>query len=60
MGGKRMTVGEVIALLAKYTSEEFNLMMSTTIRQIIVEDNFIIVEPVGENDITIFKADYQS
>ena len=38
-----MTVGEVIALLTKYASDEYSLLMSTSIYSIDVNDDYIVV-----------------
>lgn len=55
-----MTVGQVIALLSKYASDENELLMKMNIYSIDVDnENFITVYTVDNNtpNITIFKKE---
>ena len=51
-----MTVGEVIALLVTYCSDEYNCLMSATVWDIEVNDDFITVYPANSSSFTISKS----
>lgn len=51
-----MTVGEVVALLVKYCSDEYDCLMSATVWDIEVNDDFITVYPTNSSSFTISKS----